>query len=165
MLIFKNKIIKWTIIITGLVIVFAAARAAYAGTLFLGANEFYPIVPHPTLRMDSSGDGSFGAVRDGHTHEGIDIECSPAENVFCPFESTFDHISYPYADSSFWQGITMNGTGIFEGYEIKIFYMVPNNYTAGEVIKKGAQIGIAQKISDRYADPNMINHLHIELNL
>ena len=121
-----------------------------------------PIVPYPVLRSDSKGDGHFGSSRTGHVHQGVDIEVSKGETIYAPISGTVTRVVYPYADDFAWKGVEVAGSGTWDGYKIKIFYMQPDIGLIGSFVDRGQPIGLAQAISEKYT-PAMKNHVHVEL--
>lgn len=90
---------------------------------------FYPIVrPYQRMRNDTQGDGHFGASRGRRRHNGLDIEVMPGSAVYCPIEGMMKRVAYPYGSgrrNKQWMGCAIEGTGLYRGYEVKIFYMSP----------------------------------------
>lgn len=125
---------------------------------------FFAVVqPVQVLRNDTEGEGHFGASRGRRTHNGIDILVTPGSAVYCPIEGYMERIAYPYGTSrrnKEWLGCAIQGTGLYRGYEVKIFYMEP--FLLGEYVYPYDIIGKAQAISDRYSS-QMKDHLHVEV--
>lgn len=125
---------------------------------------FYPVVQHnQRMRNDSRGDGHFGASRGRRTHNGLDIVVTPGSGVYCPIEGYMKRVAYPYGQgrrNKKWLGCAIEGTGLYRGYEVKIFYMDP--FLLGEYVYPNDIIGKAQAISKKYSS-SMIDHLHIEV--
>lgn len=128
------------------------------------APQFYAVVqPVQALRNDSEGEGHFGASRGRRTHNGIDLLVTPGGAVYCPIEGYMERVAYPYGTTrrnKKWLGCAIQGTGLYRGYEVKIFYMEP--FLLGEYVYPNDIIGKAQAISDRYSS-QMKNHLHVEV--
>ena len=121
------------------------------------------------IRMDGSGDGHFGARRtrnDGkvYPHGGIDEKCEPGQPIYAPCDSVYERIAYPYSGNRKYTG------GVFRSEKVivKCFYFSPET-KAGELVKKGDIVGIAQDISVRYNTPDtphekrMTPHIHTEI--
>jgi murein DD-endopeptidase MepM/ murein hydrolase activator NlpD len=125
---------------------------------------FYDIVrPYQKMRNDRKGDGHFGASRGRRRHNGLDIEVLPGHAVYCPIEGIMKRVAYPYGRSrrnGKWLGCAIEGTGLYRGYEVKIFYMHP--FLLGEDVYPNDIIGKAQAISKRYSRA-MTDHLHVEV--
>lgn len=123
-----------------------------------------PVVPDPAIRSDNWGDGRFGASRNGHIHQGVDILVHKGQTISAPFDGVVNRVAYPYADDLKWKGLEMRGTtnGPWAGYTVKMFYMLPDESLIGKPVFQGQPIGIAQAISEKYS-PEMQNHIHIEL--
>jgi murein DD-endopeptidase MepM/ murein hydrolase activator NlpD len=126
------------------------------------ASNWASIVHSPVLRSDTQGDGSFGASRKTHTHQGVDIEVQEGQTIYAPFSSIVNRIAYPYASDLTWKGVELFGVNEWDGYRLKIFYMVPNTLLIGQSVMKGQPIGYAQAISKKYT-PAMQDHVHVEL--
>lgn len=115
---------------------------------------------------DRWGSGAYGAGRSGgRTHRGVDIVCAVSSRVYAPFPATVvrkltvysssRHIGKPYNT-----GLVLRGTGAWEGYEVKMFY-VEKTVGDGRRVNPGASVGT---MTDRAsADPGMTNHVHVEL--
>jgi len=125
---------------------------------------FYPIVqPNQRMRNDTKGDGHFGASRGRRTHNGLDIEVFPGSAVYCPIEGIMKRVAYPYGSgrrNKKWLGCAIEGTGLYRGYEVKIFYMTP--FLLGEYVYPNDIVGKAQAISKKYSKA-MTDHLHVEV--
>ena len=125
---------------------------------------FYPVVQHnQKMRNDTRGEGHFGASRGRRTHNGLDIIVVPGSAVYCPIEGYMKRVAFPYGTgrrNKKWLGCAIEGTGLYRGYEVKIFYMDP--FLLGEYVYPNDIIGKAQAISKKYSS-SMIDHLHVEV--
>ncbi len=124
---------------------------------------FYPITrPTQKMRNDSQGDGHFGASRGRRRHNGLDIIVTPGSAVYCPIEGLMKRVAHPYGGrrNKKWLGCAIEGTGLYRGYEVKIFYMDP--FLMGEYVYPNDIVGKAQAISKKYTS-RMIDHLHVEV--
>ncbi len=147
----------WFILPVGLLILLIKS-AAGASITTVQNNTIFFVPVHPlTIRVDEEGDGHYGAERDDHIHEGVDLECYEGQNVYAPISGEIRNLNV-YADSTFWKGIEITGTN---GYRIKIFYMLCD-FVSGDFVSGGQVIGTAQKISDRYSSA-MQDHIHVEV--
>ncbi len=112
---------------------------------------------------DNLGCGHFGASRDSGTriHKGLDIACTPFNDVYSPVTGTVYGFIDPYGDGQY------NGISILSNidgltYIWKIMYCKPLiGLSINHTINKGQLIGACQDISKRYA--GITPHLHIEL--
>ncbi len=109
-------------------------------------------------REDSEGQGHFGASREHGSHKGLDIETKVGEQIIAPISGIITREAFPYDDDPRYRGILLKGTGKWNGYEIKIFYM--RAIRLGEVIE-GQVIGFAQNLTMKF--PLMKNHIHLEV--
>ena len=152
-----KKSIVLTFLLLGIPLVLRAIKGATAGA-------WAPIVPYPTIRVDSWGDGNYGAARTGHVHRGVDLEVFKGETIYSPIQGTIIRVAYPYANDLKWTGLEIAGApgSAWDGYRIKMFYMTPTASLIGKTILQGAPIGKAQAISEKYS-PEMKNHVHVEL--
>ena len=116
-------------------------------------------VRNPRMRNDNWGQGHFGAKRGNRTHQGIDLVVSPGQSIKSPVAGVVVRKAPPYPDMSY-SGVLIRGTGVHEGIEVKMFYMAPHEYLIGQPVRRGQEVGKAQKVSNRY--PGMTDHLHIE---
>lgn len=126
---------------------------------------FHAVIPVQRLRYDNRGDGHFGASRSGgrRTHRGIDIRCREGVSVYSPIEGVVTRKAYPYGDygrNRKWEGCVIKGMGAYEGFEIKIFYMIPHRI--GHYVEPGDYVGVSQAISKKYSR-SMLDHLHVEV--
>lgn len=124
---------------------------------------FYAPTAFVEIRNDSQGSGYYKASRGGGTrsHNGIDLVVYQGESIYSPLDGIIVRITQPYADDSRYKGVVIKGTGDYTGYEVKLFYITPF-VAAQEIVVGGQLLAAAQKISDKY-NPNMINHIHIEV--
>ena len=111
------------------------------------------------IRVDSEGDGNYGASRGIHKHNGIDELCDEGQNIRAKFDMKIERISYPNSDMVM-QGIAWS-SGKSEG---RMFYFIPDKYLIGKEVKEYDIIGIAQSVSKYYGLPNMKDHIHFQIN-
>lgn len=121
-------------------------------------SEFLSPVTPFVLRSDTQGDGSYGASRGGRTHKGLDLVVAEGQEVRSPIDGVLVRRATPYADDLRWSGCLITN----DRYEVKMFYMIPNNSKIGQKVKKGEVVGYAQNISLKYNDM-MTPHLHVEI--
>jgi murein DD-endopeptidase MepM/ murein hydrolase activator NlpD len=113
------------------------------------------------IRVDSEGNGHFGASRDGGSrgHNGVDLLVMKGEPVYAPFSGTITKQAYPYSDDRKFTGVHLTRP---DGLKIKVFYMLPKPGIIGKAVAAGQEIGRAQAISEKYGDA-MKDHIHIEV--
>ena len=107
---------------------------------------------------DNYGSGQHGASRGGRSHAGLDIVTRANEVIFSPIDGEVIREAFPYHDGTEYRGILIKGTGDYNGYEIKLFYV--NGLLSGPV-KAGGLIGHAQNLAVKY--PGITNHVHLEI--
>lgn len=108
------------------------------------------------IRNDSSGLGTFGAKREGHIHQGLDIKAEPNETVNAPFDLEYSFTGNVYKDDPNFKATeykTKNGT-------FRVMYMLP--ITNKKFFKQGEPIGTTQNIASKWGK-GMINHIHVEI--
>ena len=122
--------------------------------------EFYDIVPFPQVRpCDPAGCGYFGAPRTNHTHQGVDVVSNVGEPVYAAISGRV-RIAYPYRNSREMKGIeVINGDT-----KVKAFYVDPI-FNTGDYVNAGEIIGYTQDIAGYYNNPNMTNHIHVEVRI
>lgn len=111
---------------------------------------------------DRFGSGQFGASRDHarRTHQGLDLVARAGEIIYSPMDGNIIREAIPYASDPSYRGLVIQGTDLWDGYEVKVFYM--NGFLSGPVIAR-QPIGRAQDLSRRY--PGISNHIHVEVRL
>lgn len=107
---------------------------------------------------DRHGDGHFGASRGNRKHHGLDIKVNAGGRVYSPINGIITREAIPYKDDPRFRGLLIVGTGEWEGYIVKMFYV--EGILSGEV-QAGSLIGYAQDLSARYN--GITNHVHIEI--
>jgi len=114
------------------------------------------------VRNDGAGGGYFGAPRGNRFHTGIDWLTFKGESIKCPWDTaTFIRVIYPYADDLSWKGGVYEVRDKGDKYFSIIYYMNPiQGYGR---FRKGEIIGTAQDITERYENPDMQAHIHVEL--
>ncbi len=111
------------------------------------------------IRVDSEGDGNYGASRCSRLHNGIDYLCFVGQDIVAPFDMFIDRIAKPKIRTE------MSGIKWTKGKNTgRIFYFLPYNNLIGCNVKKGDVIGIAQSVSDDYNLPKMKDHIHFQIN-
>ena len=122
-----------------------------------------PILNGTIRKSDKWGQGHFGAPRGTRKHNGIDIVTQLGTPVLSPIEGKVIRISYPYASDMSFTGLLIEGIGVHQGLEIKIFYMKPISGIVNKIVKPGQKIGTSQSLLNKY--PGITNHIHIEIKL
>ena len=111
------------------------------------------------IRNDSEGSGEYGAPRGIRLHNGIDYECTGGQDIIAPFDMLITRISNPKANS------TLSGIAWQHGQSTgKMFYFKPNSSLINTFVKESDVIGIAQSVSKDYGLPNMIDHIHFQID-
>jgi len=119
----------------------------------------HPLVSGQRSRVhDAWGSGAFGASRGHRKHRGLDIAAAPLEQVYAPFSGRIVREAFPYASDLSFRGVVLEGTGDWQGYTAKMFYV--SGVICGEVAA-GALIGFVQNLGVKY--PDITNHVHIEV--
>lgn len=119
---------------------------------------FAAIVPNQRIRgLDPSGSGSFGADRNGHKHQGIDIETTVGQSILSPIAGVITRFPFPYPGDLSYTGVEIKN----DVYTVKIFYITPV-LKVGTTVAVGTKIAIAQNIAAKY-QTKMTNHAHFEV--
>lgn len=149
---------KKALVIAGILLIPYLLRALGAAA----ARTWAPVVQPPRLRVDGSGNGAYGSPRGDHSHEGVDLLVLPGQQIFSPFEGVVTRVAMPYADDSRWLGLEIAGSGVWEGFRTKVFYIEPVVGIVGQTVGRGDLVGYAQDISRKYGG-DMKDHIHVEL--
>lgn len=110
-----------------------------------------------TRRHDRWGHGHFGAPRGTRIHQGLDIAVTAGEQVLSPIDGVVVREAIPYANDPTYRGTVIRGTGEWEGYEVKLLYVV--GLFCGTV-RAGQTVGHAQDLTEKY--DKITNHVHVE---
>jgi murein DD-endopeptidase MepM/ murein hydrolase activator NlpD len=113
--------------------------------------------------MDSMGDGRYQASRIGRTHSGVDIEKAAGSPVVVPITGVYTRMAYPYTGNTSLTGVVIAGTGIYQGWELKMFYVFPSALINSH-LENGALVGFAQNLHTQYPT-TMKNHIHVEIRI
>ncbi|HUD34264.1 MAG TPA: hypothetical protein VMR43_14820 [Variovorax sp.] len=109
---------------------------------------------------DAHGSGQFGESRGNRKHKGLDVVANVGEMIFSPIEGTIVREAFPYKDDPSVRGVVIQGTGTWEGYEVKVFYA--QGLVCGAVLP-GQHIAFAQDLTKKYL--GITNHIHVEVRL
>ncbi len=130
---------------------------------------FAPPLEPMRMRNDTLGAGHFGArrrkvvngVEVRYEHRGLDLKSMyKYQSVKSPITGYIKRYAHPYESDLKWEGCLIIGEGIYTGYTVKMFYMMPN--MIGVPVRAGQNIGQMQNISEKHGRA-MDNHLHIEI--
>lgn len=131
-----------------------AGLAIAAGSAALGR-----VLRSMRIRMDASGDGSYGADRGDHMHEGLDLLARPGEAVLSPLDGVYVGPGQPYPGDDRFDLLRLDG----EGFEVLLMYVQPlSTLRPGSRVQRGQVVGVAQNIVQRYGAP-MLAHIHVEV--
>jgi len=128
--------------------------------LLLTGKRRFQIRPHK-IRKDSWGDGSFDSSRTHGGHEGIDIETSPGQTLYAPYNMYVERQNWPYKGDWYFTGMDVVPKGRGLGTKARYFYVAPFEEILGTNVTMGTPIGIAQDISQKYSN-SMVPHVHVE---
>lgn len=121
--------------------------------------SLHRITARGARQRDGQGFGHFGAKRirphGVGVHEGIDLVADPGEPLYAPM----DGVIIREATYASFRGIVIQGSGLWDGYEVKILYA--NGLQCGEV-RAGQLVGFADDITLHYGS-GMTNHIHVEV--
>ncbi|MBA4849481.1 M23 family metallopeptidase [Emticicia sp. BO119] len=135
----------------------ATGIAATVAGLF-AFNRKKSIVSPLKIRVDSQGNGNFGASRTGFgKHYGIDLVVTEGQKVYAPFSGSVNIIENALSDKKGYKGVRIFAEN---NLQIDVLYIIPavaNN----SIVKKGQLIGYAQNITKAY-NQSMLNHIHVE---
>ena len=106
---------------------------------------FSRVTSGATRLADAWGSGQYGAGRGARTHHGLDVVAFPGEAVSSPIGGSVVREAHPYADDPTFRGVVIRGTRVWEGYEVKLFYV--EGLFAGDT-RAGQVIGRAQAARD-----------------
>ena len=141
----NNKVVITIVIIILLLIIFNKKVMGIAS-----------MVKSFAIRNDSQGLGKFGTLRQGHTHQGLDIKVSKGDEIKAPFDMVYSYSGRVYKDDPKYiasEYKTKNGT-------FRVMYMTPKSGKA--TFKAGEVIGVAQSIKEKWGS-SMQDHIHVEV--
>lgn len=111
------------------------------------------------VRMDSAGDGRYGAKRGSRAHTGVDYVCTPGEPVLSPVAGTITKRGFAYGDDLKWRIVDIRAN---DGFLHRLFYVDPL-LDVGTQVTMFQAVGVAQDISKRYPNREMLPHVHYEI--
>lgn len=120
------------------------------------------------IRVDTWGDGSFGASRDGGSrrHQGEDRCGFAGQWVVSPVPGRVIREAKPYGDGDAGDvGLVIKGLG---GVEVKMFYVKPLPDIIGRPVSRGQIVGRLVSLRTRYQSPDkgrIRDHVHTEVRL
>ena len=121
--------------------------------------------------VDGQGSGEFDASRGNRKHKGVDIISNAGDVIVSPIDGYVSKVGYRIYSTkcSYLVGVDITGTGDYEGYKIRLFY-VKSDVTEGVDVDKGDPIGKQQSLNNncypqKYSNGNytMKNHVHVEV--
>ena len=120
------------------------------------------IIP-PIRLQDAHGAGYYGAPRGARTHNGIDLCCHKDSLVMSVTPGKVTRIGYPYDPGDDDKGhlLYVQVTDA-AGRDHRYFYVSPM-VNVGEIISRGAVIGVAQGLLEVY--PGITDHIHYEIKV
>jgi hypothetical protein len=136
-----------------------------------------PRISNPTggvERNDGSGNGWFGAGRSGNkggAHFGTDITVAEdSQQIKAPIEGTVIERNPVYGKNKLkdhpeyaqYKGVTIKGTGPYEGLTTKMFYVDGKGPAIGSSVKAGDIVGRSQNRHLIDDTGKMQNHVHLE---
>lgn len=110
------------------------------------------------VRLDSAGDGRYGAPRGSKSHKGVDYLCRAGVYVVSPISGIVVRESKPYSTGDL-SGLVIQG----DHMTIKMFYFKPFPRLIGCRVSKGQAIGTAQSVSAHHNSTTMKDHIHLEI--
>ena len=111
-----------------------------------------------TVRIDSGGDGKYGARRHNKYHKGTDYRGIPGNPAIAPIDGRVLREAKPYANEPY-SGFVIVGVKC----TIKAFYFKLDKSLIGKFVLQGDAVGTIQDISKREGNEGMIPHIHQEL--
>lgn len=109
---------------------------------------------------DSFGDGYFHARRDGgaRSHEGVDYDSRPGQEVAAPISGYVARIGYAYPGDERFKYVEIDNPALH--LQARVFYVDPA-VKVGDTVELGRPIGVAHSLQRRYA--GITDHVHLEI--
>lgn len=113
------------------------------------------------IRSDPAGDGHYHASRGTRLHQGLDFICEPGQRVYSPIHNAkFVRLADPYGDGKYSGALLRNAH-----MEVLIFYVSIDEFDIKDsTLYHSSIIGTAQDITERYSDPAMLPHVHLQID-
>ncbi len=120
---------------------------------------------------DGAGSGEYEASRKHGPHKGVDVLSTAGDQIVSPIDGYISKVGYRIYDDKcpYLVGIDIKGTGIYDGYKIRMFY-VESDLTRLDTVSSGDVIGLQQSLNNncypqKYSSDKYImkNHVHVEL--
>lgn len=157
---FINKYIAAIVLILVLLLFYVKSKANTMEKVLLSTNKKIKLISGAqTMRNDAAGKGNYGAVRNGHIHQGVDILVTPGAPIYAPFDGEIRQAN-PYANDASYKGLEIKA--LSGNMKVKVFYC--NQFTPGAKVAKGTQMATAQNIAAKYGG-GMQPHLHVEVRV
>lgn len=112
-----------------------------------------------SIRVDSEGDGHYGASRGIRRHNGVDYLCDQGQDIVAPHDMIIERESFPKENSP------MTGIAWRKGKSTgRLWYFRPIANLIGTAVGEGNVIGVAQSVSKDYGLPKMDDHVHYRVD-
>jgi len=115
----------------------------------------------PPIRVDPAGDGEYGTRRGDRTHKGVDLAMAEGSVILAPESGKMGAYGYAYPDPDdhSYRIVNLHGDS---GVLYRFFYAVRLGTHSSGRVTAGDPIAMAQDITARYPDQDMLNHVHVE---
>ena len=129
-------------------------------------DEDIPLIferPAPgSVRVDSGGDGNFGASREGgEIHTGLDISTFIGEKIYAPISGILQ--SSKATPTNKLPGVKIIGSGDYEGYTVYMFYSKKlSSLNFGDFVQQGDVVSTAVDLSPQYPE-SVTDHIHFKV--
>lgn len=137
-------------------LMFLANKKAKAGLINKITKKF------SIRECDAYGCGHYEASRGSRKHYGIDVVTQKGDAIYSPITGYLNRLAYPYASDLSYKGIEIIGTGIHQGFKVKIFYCIPTIKIGASVVAGVTKVAESQAINEKYST-KMTNHVHLEV--
>jgi len=114
---------------------------------------------------DVHGSGAWHARRGSRLHMGLDWETQPWGPVMAPIGGVVVRVARPYRNpkGDINTGLLIEGTGLYRGWKVKLFYCSPLVDVMGYEVDPREVIAMARPMREEYA--GITPHAHIALKL
>ena len=161
---YRKPIITGAALLVAFFVVMQVIRSKRKKTVLKKVEEtglrFLPILfPTRVRKEDAHGAGHYGASRSSglRSHKGVDLVAAVNQDVFSPFSGQITKINQVYSGDSRYRGLTIEGSGAWQGIRAKLFY-VNSLLKKGDVVESGDVIGNVQDLGVKY--PGITIHVH-----